>query len=417
MAKKTIRIFMKLLKNRLYERKILVVFVFFTVVSMGRYVYAQQPTDCTVTAVEFQPSGEQPNGWMNRENRKPFRVLITGNDACRGQTLKAATLYNGLNTAINNNNKISSFSDKDLTFQNNSNQIQIDFKSGEEACLYLPGGSNDCRLSVVFTLPSGDRKTSFDVSGQKGTLNYDCASTALELLPNIVFIAACHSNYIPGLHDRIPIERVNIIYKGSTFPDKAQQCAYKRADGLPICVGVPAYPGPLPGGCSKYNDCKNDTCEIIPAAQCRNACENNQYAKCVQGKCEPSTASDSQAICANICQTTCAGAQPLPGQDGGSTGGTTTQTFSQKFNITNPLNVDSIEGLAQAIGKWLFRLAIPIAVIMILYSGLMFLTAGIKPDNFNEGKKILTWTIIGLSVMLIGRGFISLITSILQLRP
>lgn len=87
------------------------------------------------------------------------------------------------------------------------------------------------------------------------------------------------------------------------------------------------------------------------------------------------------------------------------------------FSITNPLGsgADDLFGLIHAITSWLVTLAIPIAVIMIIYGGIMFLTAGSNPRNVEKGKDIIKYAIIGLAIVLIGHGFVTLIQSILKL--
>jgi hypothetical protein len=92
-----------------------------------------------------------------------------------------------------------------------------------------------------------------------------------------------------------------------------------------------------------------------------------------------------------------------------------TQTFT--YNITNPLNggPNDIFDIINIVTQWILNIAIPLAVLLILYAGFLMLTAGPVPGNFEKGKKILTQTVIGLAIIFIGRGFITLILSIVQL--
>ena len=95
---------------------------------------------------------------------------------------------------------------------------------------------------------------------------------------------------------------------------------------------------------------------------------------------------------------------------GGSGGGTNV------FNLPNPIGVENFQDLINIIGKWIFNLAIPIAVIIIIYAGVLMLTAGGVPAQFQKGAKALWYAVLGLAVVLIGKGFVTLIQSILNLR-
>ena len=53
---------------------------------------------------------------------------------------------------------------------------------------------------------------------------------------------------------------------------------------------------------------------------------------------------------------------------------------------------------------------------MIIYSGIQILLSGGDPTKVTKGKKILLWVVVGLAAIFIGRGFIALIESILNLK-
>jgi hypothetical protein len=92
-------------------------------------------------------------------------------------------------------------------------------------------------------------------------------------------------------------------------------------------------------------------------------------------------------------------------------------SYSYNFNIPNPLGPgnNTLIGLINAIADWIITLAIPVVVIMIIYSGIMFVTAKGDPAKVTKAKDILKWALVGLAIILIGKGFITLIESILQL--
>ena len=67
------------------------------------------------------------------------------------------------------------------------------------------------------------------------------------------------------------------------------------------------------------------------------------------------------------------------------------------------------------LATWLLNIAIPIAVAMIVYAGVMFLTSRGDTTKVAQAKKILLYAVIGLAIILIGKGFITLIESVLNL--
>lgn len=87
------------------------------------------------------------------------------------------------------------------------------------------------------------------------------------------------------------------------------------------------------------------------------------------------------------------------------------------FEIPNPLKggATDLAGLVKVLAQWLFNLAIPIAVIMIIYAGVLFLTAQGNPTTITKAKDVLKYAVIGLAIILIGSGFVTLIQSILEL--
>ena len=84
--------------------------------------------------------------------------------------------------------------------------------------------------------------------------------------------------------------------------------------------------------------------------------------------------------------------------------------------LKNPIGIDNLEDLANKIGGVLVDLAIPIAVIMIIWSGVQFLIAAGNSEMITKAKNTLKWAIIGLAVIFIGKGFITLIQDILSLK-
>ncbi|HEY4506800.1 MAG TPA: pilin [Candidatus Paceibacterota bacterium] len=135
------------------------------------------------------------------------------------------------------------------------------------------------------------------------------------------------------------------------------------------------------GSCSGYpiqNDCEANRCEFSPACSWT-----------------------SSACVANA-------AEILPSVDPNA-------GATQSFELPNPIGITTFEDLVNILGRWIFNISIPIAVAVIIWAGVLMLTAGAEPKRFQEGLKALRYAVIGLAIVLIGKGFVSLIQSILSL--
>ena len=98
---------------------------------------------------------------------------------------------------------------------------------------------------------------------------------------------------------------------------------------------------------------------------------------------------------------------------GGNGGGGTNPGANLDFN--DPLQTQTIADLFDGILSFALWIGIPIAIAMIVYSGILFLFAGSNPGTVTKARTILMYSVIGLAIMLIGKGFLTLIQSILDL--
>jgi len=85
------------------------------------------------------------------------------------------------------------------------------------------------------------------------------------------------------------------------------------------------------------------------------------------------------------------------------------------FSFSNPLQANNLIELIDVIATWLFNIAIPITVAMIVYSGVIFLISRGETGKVTQARKILLYAVVGFTIILIGKGFITLIESILNL--
>lgn len=94
-----------------------------------------------------------------------------------------------------------------------------------------------------------------------------------------------------------------------------------------------------------------------------------------------------------------------------------TDNQSYQYVIDNPLagGPQTPFDIINIATKWLLNLSIPIAVMFILYAGYLLLTAGPDPGKVKQARGIITNVVLALAIIFIGRGFITLIYSIIEL--
>ncbi len=88
-------------------------------------------------------------------------------------------------------------------------------------------------------------------------------------------------------------------------------------------------------------------------------------------------------------------------------------TGPANVQLPNFIGVTSISGLILKITDFLITLAIPFAVLMLIWAGFLFATAQGSPDKIEKAKKNLIWTVAGIAVILASQAIISYITEIL----
>ncbi len=83
-------------------------------------------------------------------------------------------------------------------------------------------------------------------------------------------------------------------------------------------------------------------------------------------------------------------------------------------SIQNPISATSFDQLAEAIIDWVAAIGISISVVVIIYAGFLFMTAGGVEDKITRARKTLIWALVGLAILIMGRNFIALVRSILS---
>jgi hypothetical protein len=74
---------------------------------------------------------------------------------------------------------------------------------------------------------------------------------------------------------------------------------------------------------------------------------------------------------------------------------------SVSVTLTNPLGgIDTLPDLIIAILRVMIAVGFPVLVLMIVYTGFLFITAQGNKDGIEKAKTAFTWTVIGGAVLL-----------------
>ncbi len=79
--------------------------------------------------------------------------------------------------------------------------------------------------------------------------------------------------------------------------------------------------------------------------------------------------------------------------------------------ITHP---DQVVGLLSSILGYVWTILGIIVVLMLLYAGFTFVTAAGSEDKVKDAKKMITWSLVGVVVMLLSGGVMLLIENFLR---
>jgi len=99
-----------------------------------------------------------------------------------------------------------------------------------------------------------------------------------------------------------------------------------------------------------------------------------------------------------------------PDASGDSSGGSGTSIFF----LPNLTNANSFEELVEGIAEWLRTLMIPLSAIMVLWAAVLFMTSGGSEEQVAKAKRALFWALVGVGVIIISSGLITLIKDILS---
>ncbi|MFH1392677.1 MAG: hypothetical protein ABIG90_03385, partial [bacterium] len=76
-------------------------------------------------------------------------------------------------------------------------------------------------------------------------------------------------------------------------------------------------------------------------------------------------------------------------------------------------NYQQISTLISTITRWFQGIVMAIAIIMIIYGGVLYITAGGSEDQTKKAQSLLTYALIGIAVVLLAWGAEFLVLSFL----
>lgn len=97
-------------------------------------------------------------------------------------------------------------------------------------------------------------------------------------------------------------------------------------------------------------------------------------------------------------------ATPPAGGGGGGTVGS--------IEFVNPIETDDFTDLVQNVLRWILSIAGGIALFMLIYGGVIYITSTGDPQRAEQGKRIVVWTIVGLIVILLSYSIIMVVEDI-----
>ena len=84
--------------------------------------------------------------------------------------------------------------------------------------------------------------------------------------------------------------------------------------------------------------------------------------------------------------------------------------------IPNPLSDDmnTFEDLLNAVVGFIFWVGLTVAPVMLIVAGFIYVTSGGSPERVNTAKRWMLWTIVGLIIVLVARGLVTVLQSVLE---
>lgn len=81
--------------------------------------------------------------------------------------------------------------------------------------------------------------------------------------------------------------------------------------------------------------------------------------------------------------------------------------------IENPFKYGTLDQIIKAITNLLRTIALGIGTIMVIISGIQIMTAGGNEEQLKKGKKTMTWTVVGVAIVVAVDFITGLVTELL----
>jgi len=82
--------------------------------------------------------------------------------------------------------------------------------------------------------------------------------------------------------------------------------------------------------------------------------------------------------------------------------------------IENPIKSQNVGEIIDSIARVLRIIAIGVGGIMVIWSGVMIMTAGGSEEKATKGKKTLTWTVIGVAIVILAQLLVGIVMELLS---
>ncbi len=82
--------------------------------------------------------------------------------------------------------------------------------------------------------------------------------------------------------------------------------------------------------------------------------------------------------------------------------------------FTNPLATQDFRAFIDNILNIIFTVGLPLSVVMMLIGGILIVSAGGDQSQIEKGKKILFYTLVGLTLLFMARGLVELMDYLIR---
>ena len=89
-------------------------------------------------------------------------------------------------------------------------------------------------------------------------------------------------------------------------------------------------------------------------------------------------------------------------------------TLAQAIRIENPLEAESFEEIIDNIIDFIFTIAIVVTPLMVIWAAFLFVTSAGNIDQVNQAKRIIIYTLTGLAIVLLAKGFVAIMKQLLE---